>query len=579
MPDTTLDDPAARGSDATLRTLLRAIYGDEKGDAALAELAPKLDAFRAQHPRAPVAPADRLGREDAVLIAYGDHVKAEGEAPLATLGRVLRGPLADTVTGVHVLPFYPWTSDDGFAVSDYTSVDPELGSWSDVRGLGATHRLMFDAVINHTSSEHPWFGAWLADDPRYAGHFRAVDPSTDLSDVVRPRTTPLLTPFEATDGTTRHVWTTFSADQVDLDYRDPRVLLDVMDVLLRYVEEGATILRLDAVTFLWKEIGHPSAHHPNTHRVLQAIRAAFERAAPGVVMLTETNVPHAENVGYFGDGRNEAQMVYNFALPPLVLHGFLSGSARYLTEWARELSAPSDETTFFNFLASHDGVGVRAVETLLPRDEVATLGAAAEARGGYVSYKSNSDGSTSPYELNINYWDALNGDPTSDAPLDLQVRRFLTAHAIMLALPGVPGIYAHSLLGSRGDRAGAEASGRPRTINRERLDWDTLTAELDDPEHRRRKVRDGFRRLLSARRSHAGFDPMAPMRVLDAPEGVFAIERTAADGGRIVAVHNVGAALVDVAGFAPRGADPLAAVGPGAVDGELAQYATIWWQG
>ncbi len=526
--------PAAPGrlTPAT-RAHLRALYG-EAGDAVAAALQRRAASFRAAHPRRPVPPGRRLSARDAFLIAYPDHVQAPGEAPLATLARVLRGPLAGTLSGVHLLPFYPASSDDGFAVIDYDEVDPRLGSWHDVAALAADHRLMFDAVINHASASSGYLARFLAGDPAAEGFFRTLSPEADVSAVVRPRTTPLATPFDTADGRTVSLWTTFGPDQVDLDYATPAVLEEVARVLLHYVSRGAEALRLDAVTYLWKELGTRCASLPQTHLVLKVLRAVLEAAAPWVTVLTETNVPHEENVSYFGDGHDEAQLVYNFALPPLVLHTALSGDAAALRRWAAGLATPSRETAFFNFLASHDGVGLRALEGLVEDAAAARLAEVTLARGGQVSWRSAPDGER-PYELNINYFDALTAP---DDPVATSVRRFATAHAVMLAIAGVPAVYAHSLLGSRGAPHEVTRTGRARSINREKLALGRLSSELADAEGRRARVLASLSALLRARRGHPAFDPFGEQQVLDADGGVFALLRTAA-GRTAWCLHNL----------------------------------------
>jgi len=527
--------PRTAAASARIRGHLERLYGSSVAADWAPRLLTRLAASERRFPAPPTPPAARLDQATSVLITYGDQVRAPGEAPLRTLGRLLDGPLASTTSAVHLLPFYPATSDDGFSVADYLAVDPALGSWDDVAALAAGHDLMFDAVINHTSAAHPWFAGFLAGDPRYAGWYVTADPDADLSATVRPRTTPLLTPFEAHDGV-RHVWTTFSADQVDLEYRRPEVLAAVLDVLLTYVARGARLLRLDAITYLWKEPGTSCVHLPQTHEVIKLIRTALEAATPGVVVVSETNVPHAENVAYFGDGTDEAQMVYNFALPPLMLHTVATGDARTLRAWARGLANPSAEATFFNFLASHDGIGVRPVEGILSRAEVAALAQRVRERGGLVSVKSDVGGGESPYELNVSLFDAL-ADP--GAPEADGVRRLLAAHALMLAMPGVPGIYVHSLLGSRNDREALAATGRARSINRGRFDLATLEAELADPDHRRSQVLRGMRRLLRARAGHPAFHPQAPVAWPDAPAPVAAVLRRAG-GSEVLALQSFG---------------------------------------
>ncbi len=528
--------PRTRVAEDRVRAHLEAIYDARVAAEWTPRLLARMDAAERGFAAPFVPPEDRLGPETSVLITYADQVRHEGEPPLRTLRRLLHGPLDDAVAAVHLLPFFPSTSDDGFAVADYDRVDPAYGDWDDVAALGARHDLMFDAVLNHASASHPWFRGWLDGDPAYDGWFLEADPTADLSATVRPRTTPLLTPFATPDGT-RHVWTTFGPDQVDLNYRTPAVLDAMAGVLLDYARRGARLLRLDAVTYLWKEPGTSSVHLPRTHEIVRLIRTVLEACTPGVVVITETNVPHAENVSYFGRGDDEAQMVYNFALPPLALHAFHRGDARILRDWARGLTTPGSSTAFFNFLASHDGIGVRPVEGILPGAESRSLADRVRRHGGLVSAKTDVGGGESPYELNVSLYDALNEPERSE---DEGVRRMVTAHALMLALPGVPALYVHSLLGSRNDLRRLRETGRARSINRGRFDWATLRRELADPAHRRARVLAGIRGWLRIRARHPAFDPAAPATWPDAPDGVAAVVRHAPDGSAVACLHEIG---------------------------------------
>ncbi|NDJ74691.1 MAG: sugar phosphorylase [Chloroflexi bacterium] len=517
------------------------LYGQERGAAAFQRLQTRLDAFRSQHPdissQAP-DPTERVTERDAILITYGDSLWETDMPPLQTLHRFLKQHLAGVLSSVHILPFFPYSSDDGFSVIDYTAVNPELGSWDDVRQMGQDFKLMFDAVINHISAHSDWFQAFQAGDPAYQDYFIAVDPATDLSSVVRPRALPLLTPTQTARGE-QHVWTTFSDDQIDLNFASENVLLAIVDVLLFYVSQGMSLIRLDAIAYLWKEIGTSSIHLPETHAVVQLLREVFDAVAPHVAIITETNVPHQENVSYFGDGTNEAQLVYQFTLPPLTLHAFATGDASVLSAWAAGLEKVSDTTTFFNFTASHDGIGVRPVEGILPAAEVERLAERVRAHGGAVSYKTNADGSQSPYELNINYLDALS-DPNAHEPLALQAQRFIASQAIMLAFMGVPGIYIHSLLGSRNWTVGVEQTGRARSINREKLNANDVERELAEPDSLRSLVFSAYRDLLAIRVQHKAFHPNAPQAVLQLHPALFTMLRTAPDDSeRILAIHNV----------------------------------------
>ncbi len=510
---------------ALLRDLWHQIYGPHQ-ESAFGEM---LNILRAYQGNIPSPSRTSLDQRDAFLITYADQVQDAGEPPLKTLHSFCQEHLTDLITIVHLLPFYPWSSDDGFSVIDYRQVDPRYGEWKHIQEMAQHFRLMFDAVINHISSQSAWFQSFLHGESPYREYFITVNEDVDLSAVFRPRTTPLLTAFHTSEGEQR-LWTTFSADQLDLNYRNPRLLLEIIDLLLFYAQRGASFLRLDAIAFLWKEIGTNCLHLPQTHAIIQLFRAVLEAVAPHVRIITETNVPHQENLSYFGDGNNEAHLVYNFALPPLVLHTLRTSDGTRLSNWAAALSLPSDQVTFLNFLASHDGIGIGPVRGILSEDEMDALVSGTIERGGLVSYKTNPDGSTSPYELNINYFDALS-DPSGEEPLTDQIGRFLAAHALMLILPGVPAFYFHSLFGSRGWLEGVRQTGHNRTINRQKSNRIDLERELNDPTSLRAQVFHGIRRLLQARASQPAFDPFgSSWNVVECPPAIFAIHRQTRSG-------------------------------------------------
>jgi len=474
-------------------------------------------------------------QRDAVLIGYGNMVSTDGEAPLATLRRFLKERVGEAVSAVHVLPFFPYSSDDGFAVNDYRVVDPELGTWDEVQALANDYRLMVDLVINHVSGHGVWFRAYCNGVAPERGFFIEVEPATDLSTVVRPRTTPMLRAVQTPYGE-RYLWATFGEDQLDVDFRNPDVLFEYLDILLFYVHNGAQIIRLDAIAYLWKEIGTPCIHLPQTHEVVKLLRDVLEMVEPRILLLTETNVPHAENISYFGDG-DEAHMVYQFSLPPLLLHALHTGDARYLTAWAANLAPPPPGCTFFNFTASHDGIGVRPLEGLLPDAERDALFDAMEQRGGLVSRRSNADGSTTPYELNITYYDAV-GVP--DDP-DASIARFLCSQTIAIGLQGIPGLYFNSLLGAANDHEGVERTGRARSINRRKWTLAELETMLDPGHgHQARAIFPELLRRLGIRREQPAFHPDGPQRVLDLPRGLFGVQRRAPDDSqRIYAIANL----------------------------------------
>ncbi|MBR9987598.1 MAG: sugar phosphorylase [Desulfosarcina sp.] len=507
-----------------MKSMLHRIYGREKGDRAFARLSTVLDSFSFESSS---GEKDPFSQADTVLITYGDSLLRNGEQPLQTLHRFAGDYFQDVFSGIHILPFFPYSSDDGFSVEDFHAVRSDLGSWSDIQAIGGEFKLMVDLVANHVSAKSQWFQSYLSDEKGFDELAIEVDPAADLSAVTRPRALPLLTAYQKRSGRRVHLWTTFSADQIDLNYQSLDVLENMVRVLLFYISQGARIIRLDAIAYLWKRIGTACIHLPQTHDMVRLFRRILDLTAPGVTLVTETNVPHAENISYFGSGSDEAQMVYNFSLPPLLLYSLAKGNARVISDWVQTLAAPSARTTFFNFSASHDGIGVRPLEGILPASEIAWLADRVRRNGGFVSEKRNPDGTISPYELNITYLDALKNPAVLEDRL--QIARFLASQAVVLALPGVPGVYIHSLLGSRNWAEGVCTTGRPRTINRERLSVDAVCAQLADPQRFRAQIFYPYLRMLRTRSHQPAFHPSAGMERLFLDERVFGLRRVCPD--------------------------------------------------
>ena len=480
-----------------------------------------------------------------VLITYGDQVRCDGKSSLAAQQQFLiENGLDKLISAVHILPFFPYSSDDGFSVIDYRRVDDNVGDWTDVDRLGQSFDLMFDFVVNHCSQENEWFRRFLAREEPYANFFVEADPTADLSAVTRPRSTPLLTPFESADGE-RHVWTTFSADQVDLNFACPDVLIEMLEILLLYIQHGATIIRLDAIGFLWKTIGTTCMHLPETHAVVKLMREVVDEVAAGTILLTETNVPHDENVSYFGDG-DEAHMVYQFSLAPLLLDAFLTGDAEPLNHWLSELEYPGAGMTYFNFTASHDGIGVRPLEGLVSQERVDGLVESVRERGGRVNMRVKPDGTESPYELNITYFSAL--DSPEGLPPKLHARKFLTSQGIVLALRGIPGIYFHSLVATPNYNEGVEQTGQNRTINRRKFKTEELQQILSENDSVQRFVFDGYREMLDVRIHQPAFHPDAEQTFVETEHpSLIAFVRTSCDESqRILVLANIGSDAVEI---------------------------------
>ncbi|ELJ5856229.1 sugar phosphorylase [Enterobacter kobei] len=517
---------------AKIKKLINHIYGESFSDAHLDVLLSKLEQAAID-----ITEKRKSGwdEKDVVLITYADQFSAKGEKALPVFTRFYNEWLARTFSHVHLLPFYPWSSDDGFSVIDYHSVAPETGSWQDVAELKQSASLMFDFVCNHMSAKSEWFANYLAQKPGFDDFFISVDPETDLSAVTRPRALPLLTPFKLHDGSVRHLWTTFSDDQIDLNFASPQVLIAMVDVLLHYLAEGARYIRLDAVGFMWKIPGTSCIHLEQTHCLIQLFRAITDAVAPGTVIITETNVPHKDNISYFGDGENEAQMVYQFSLPPLVLHAVHRQDVKALCQWAGSLALPSTKTTWFNFLASHDGIGLNPLRGILPESEILSLVEKLQQEGALVNWKNNPDGTRSPYEINVTYLDALS---SQDSPDDERIARFILAHAVLLSFPGVPAVYIQSILGSRNDYEGVERLGYNRAINRKKYTAGQVDLELNNKQSIRHKIYSRLSEFIAIRRGERAFHPDAQAMFESLDEQILKIVRVADNGERITALFN-----------------------------------------
>jgi len=563
-----------------IRDRLKTIYGDALGIVTAEKLKVLMEKWRGRFPVFPVLGDGRLPADerDIIVITYGDSIQTVGEMPLETLRNFTTERLSNLVSGIHILPFSPYSSDDGFSVMDYRKVNPDWGDWGHISAIGEKFRLMADLVLNHCSAKGIWFGKFLEGDEKYRDFFITVEPDVNLSEVFRPRALPLVHEF-AVAGEKKLVWTTFSEDQVDLNFANPEVLLEFVDILLDYIARGVRVIRLDAIGFLWKEIGTSCIHHGKTHEIVKLFRSVLNELAPAVMLITETNVPHKENIAYFGGGHDEAHMVYQFTLPPLTADAFIRGDASTLSKWAASLPEPNSNHTFFNFLASHDGIGVLPAKGYLSEGEIQDLVEATRKRGGLVAYKNTADGEI-PYELNISYLDAIAEENLAD---EVRAAKFLSSQAIMLAMAGVPGIYIHSILGSGNWKEGVALTGVNRSINREKLSASLLRAELDDPCSIRSLIFTGYCRLLRARRSHKAFNPSAPQTVLDLGPLLFAFIRGTPSTAQVLCLHSVSDKRQKITLPAPfDSADTLQDIvggkRAGVVDGsiKLEPYQTLW---
>jgi sucrose phosphorylase len=481
----------------------------------------------------PTPHKNRWDESDIVMITYGDSIveNTEGvefgfsQKPLKTLRRFINEYCDSIISHVHILPYFPYSSDDGFSIIDYSVVNQSLGDWKDIEAISKEYRLMTDVVINHCSARSQWFENFGKQEGIGSDYFFTASPDDDLSMVVRPRTSDLLKLVETPNGA-KHVWCTFSHDQVDFDFRNPNVLIAFIDIIRLYLDKGTKVFRLDAIAFLWKVPGTPSINLPETHEVVRLLRTLIEHTAPEVIIITETNIPNRENLTYFGNA-NEAHAIYNFSLPPLLINTLVTGNCAYLKSWMMSMPPAQNGTTYFNFIASHDGVGLRPAEGLLDEQEIAELANCMQDFGGKVSWRKTDNGQQKPYEMNIALIDALKG--TIKGPDQHQLERFICAHAIMLGLEGIPGIYIHSLLGTPNDEEKVKNTGHNRGINRHRWDFAELISELEDKQSIHANVLSALSLLIRIRRSQPAFHPNAVQFTLQLGTEIFGYWRQSID--------------------------------------------------
>lgn len=516
------------------RTHFRKIYGESQVGDCMDRLQKLLLKYELKE-QPPTPPREFWTHRDHVLITYGDKILnsdfEDKRSHLAKLHQFLKENVKDLFTTVHILPFFPSSSDDGFSVIDYRRVSSEIGKWKDIEDMAEDFRLMGDLVINHVSRFSDWFQGYLKGEDPYDKYFIEVDPEADLSGVTRPRSSPVVTQVQKMNEK-KLVWTTFSHDQKDLNFKNPEVLFDILDVFFFYISKGIKVIRLDAVAYIWKEIGTSCIHLPQTHEIVKLFRTLVDQFVPDATLITETNVPHKENISYFGNG-DETHMVYQFSLPPLLLHALLMQNGSYLTEWAASLERLPEGCTYFNFTSSHDGIGMRPLERLVPEEEFQEIVSGVFDRGGFVSYKENPDKSMSPYELNITFFDAL---ATKDGSTDLHIRRYLCSQLIMISLQGIPGIYFHNLTGAGNNIRGVLETGRYRLINRKKWTYDELINELQSAYSMTPRIFNRYKELLEVRRQHPAFHPFGFQRVHDAGGDYFIVERRAPDQAETVLV-------------------------------------------
>jgi len=470
-----------------------------------------------------------------VLITYADTVQKKGEKNLVTLNQILQDFLIDISKVVHILPFLSSTSDGGFAVSSHKSLDQKFGNWSDLKRISKNHLLMADLVLNHVSSSHPWVQQFIKSQEPGLSNIYAPSEELNWKNVVRPRSSSLFSKINTIDGC-KKVWTTFGPDQVDLNWQNPKMILEFLNLLILYINNGIDWLRLDAVGFIWKEPGTTCLHLPKAHSIVKILRIIISNLSNNGVLITETNVPQSENLSYL-ISEDEAHMAYNFPLPPLVLEAVITSKADILNKWISNWPELSTNTTLFNFTASHDGIGLRALEGLMNDNRVKELLINCEKRGGLVSHRRLSNGEDKPYELNISWWSAME-DSSRDVKR-FQFERFILTQLIVMGMKGVPAFYLPALLASENDIKTFSMTGQRRDLNREKFIMEELLINLNNNYSNASRNLKYLSKAMQIRSSLNAFHPSSKMKSLSENRSDLIVIRRGDGNDSIWAIHNI----------------------------------------
>jgi len=494
-----------------------------------------LDDFSEKSAYEEIKDKERWNESHSVLITYADSIYKNGEATLLTLSELLSKHFGSLSKVVHILPFLKSTSDGGFAVSSYDSLEEKFGDWDDLKSISKNHDLMADLVLNHVSSSHPWVQQFIKSQEPGISNVFAPKQNLDWSNVVRPRSSSLFSQINTDDGP-KQVWTTFGPDQIDLNWHNPKMTLEFLNLITTYLSNGIKWLRLDAVGFIWKESGTTCLHLPKAHSIVKLLRVLLNNLLDDGVLITETNVPQKENLSYLIPD-DEAHMAYNFPLPPLLLEAIITSRADILNSWIFDWPILPEETTLFNFSASHDGVGLRALEGLMNEQRIKDLLINCEKRGGLVSHRRLSNGDDKPYELNISWWSAM--EDSSRDTKRFQYERFILSQLLVMALKGVPAFYLPALLASENDIKSFSMTGQRRDLNREKFKSENLSAVLNNPESNANKNLKYLCNAMDVRSELKQFHPRSQMKCLSKGRSDIVVIKRGKGPESVFAIHNM----------------------------------------
>ena len=403
---------------------------------------------------------------------------------------------------------------------------------------------MTDLVLNHASSEGKWFKNFLLNKKPGKDYFFTINKNYDYSNVIRPRDHDLLKKIKILNDT-KNLWCTFSYDQIDLDFRNPDVLLEFITLILKLSSYGIKIFRLDAVAFIWKETGTTCLNLPETHEIIKLLRDIVDQLDKNIIIVTETNLPKEENLSYFGKN-DEAHWIYNFPLPPLIVHTFLFGDSTSLTKWSMKMPPAQVGNAYLNFIASHDGIGMRPAEGVLSEEEINGMLMRLEKNGSQFSMRKLPSKEEKVYEANISLFNALQYTD-EDSMGKYSLERFIASHCIILSIEGVPAFYFNSFFATQNDDKSYLNSKVKRDLNRHKWNYSNLEATLNDENSVENKCYELLKTLISIRKAQPAFHPNATQFTLNLNKNVFSVWRQSRDRRQsIFAITNVTSKNIDL---------------------------------
>ena len=467
-----------------------------------------------------------ISEKTSLVISYGDNIYSSQSSSMKIFQKFFQKNLEKLFDTIHFLPFYPSSSDSGFAVKDHYQIDKKIGNWSDLKKISKSKKIMADVVINHASARGLWFKNFLKRKKPGKDYFLTVNSKFNTSKVVRPRDHKLLKKikiFEKND----YLWRTFSPDQIDLNFKNPSVLLRFIKIIIYLINNGVTIFRLDAIAYLWKQNGTECINLSQTHEIIKLLRVVTSLLNVQTLIITETNLPEKENLSYFGKN-NEANWVYNFSLPPLLIHAFLFENSSYLNQWSRKLPSTKHGNCYLNFIASHDGIGIRPTEGILNEKTLSSFLKRLKKNGSKFSYRKVQNKSKKVYEANITVFDALRKSDFDPKGLFF-LERYVSAHAIMVSFEGVPAVYFNSLFGKSNDEAKYIITGNNRDVNRYKWNFNNITTKLRDKKSKQSIFYRNIGALLETKRKQKAFHPNASRININLGPKIFCFKRISKD--------------------------------------------------